>query len=66
MFSDSNYEADLDRAKKEIEQLKTDHEVAMERKDRQVKVYINCHCCCGDVCVLLSLDSPVEDFVGQV
>lgn len=28
--------ADLDRAKKEIEQLKVDHEVAMERRERQV------------------------------
>jgi len=29
-------EADLDRANKEIEQLKTDHEIALERKDKQV------------------------------
>ena len=29
-------EADLDRAQKEIEQLKTDHDVAIERKDREV------------------------------
>lgn len=30
-------EADLDRAQKEIEQLKTDHDVAIERKDREVR-----------------------------
>lgn len=29
-------EADLERAKKEIEQLKTDHEVSLERKDKEV------------------------------
>ena len=29
-------EADLERAQKEIEQLKTDHEVSMERKDKEV------------------------------
>ena len=29
-------EADLDRANKEIDQLKTDHEIALERKDKQV------------------------------
>lgn len=29
-------EADLERAQKEIEQLKTDHDVAIERKDREV------------------------------
>ena len=30
-------EADLERAQKEIEQLKTDHDVAIERKDREVR-----------------------------
>jgi len=34
---DSNLEADLDRAEKEIEQLKTDREVAIEKKDKQVR-----------------------------
>ena len=29
-------EADLERAQKEIEQLRTDHDVAIERKDREV------------------------------
>ena len=30
-------EADLERAMKEIEQLKTDREVAIEKKDKQVE-----------------------------
>ena len=34
--ADTQLEADLDRAQKEIEQLKTDHDVAIERKDREV------------------------------
>ena len=33
----ANLEADLERAEKEIEQLKTDREVAIEKKDKQVK-----------------------------
>ena len=32
----SNAEADLDRAEREIEQLRVDHEVALERSERQV------------------------------
>ena len=34
--SGTQMEADLERAKKEIEQLKTDHEVSLERKDKEV------------------------------
>lgn len=36
LFIDTELEADLERAHKEIEQLKTDHEVALEKKDKQV------------------------------
>ena len=32
----SNAEADLDRAEREIEQLRVDHEVALEKSERQV------------------------------
>ena len=31
-------EADLERAEKEIEQLKTDHDVALEKRDKQVRL----------------------------
>ena len=34
--TDSQLEADLDRAEKEIEQLKTDHEILLEKRDKQV------------------------------
>ena len=36
-FAGTQLEADLERAQKEIEQLKTDHDVAIERKDREVR-----------------------------
>ena len=59
-------EADLERAKKEIEQLKTDHEVSLERKDKEVshldlrfeKAWSNCRSS--------FLDSPSEDTPGEV
>ena len=34
--TDTELQADLERAEKEIEQLRTDHEIALERKDKQV------------------------------
>ncbi len=34
--TDTVAEADLERCQKEVNQLKVDHEVAMEKKDRQV------------------------------
>ena len=33
----SQVEADLERAQKEIEQLKTDHEVSLGKKEREVR-----------------------------
>lgn len=36
-FTDSVLEADLERCQKEVNQLKVDHEVAMEKKDREVQ-----------------------------
>ena len=38
--ADTKLEADFERAQKEIEQLKTDHDVAIERKDREVSSYV--------------------------
>ena len=39
LFSDDNdVDLDLERALKEIEQLKTDREVAIEKRDKQVKI----------------------------
>lgn len=38
LTSGDKLEADLDRAQKKLEQLKTDHEAALERKEKEVSV----------------------------
>ena len=59
----SNAEADLDRAEREIEQLRVDHEVALEKSERQVFEFFMFF---WFLMLLFSVDFTAEDTACQV
>lgn len=56
-------ERQLSRAGQEIEQLRVDHEVAVEKKEKQVRQskLIELHFCC-----IMCIDIAIEDIAGEI
>lgn len=44
-YTEKTAQMELDRAEREIEQLKVDHEIAIEKREKQVR-YPNFFLCC--------------------